>query len=380
VITGFDISSWQLVLVLALTSMVLCWLWLRNGIRLRDALAASANLRTELESAREDSYKALSNQDRIAALREELAGFSALVSNCYQDEKREVYALRHTVESLGQVHRTMNDQTRQLAEAMRGNPKFSGSWGELSLERVLEAAGLVVGRDYVREGVGLGLQDANGRRRRPDVVVFLPRGRHLIIDAKLSLAAWQGIGAQDSRESESKDRNRTLVQSVRNQMLLLSAKEYERLEGLQAPHFILMYIPLEGVFHQLFEVAPELFDEAWSKGIMFCSPTTLVPTIRLVAELWREENRARHADLITQRAFVLCDRLETCLEEFAEFGNRIDTLGNHYNKLRQRWTGSKGSVAVALEEIRNLGGDHGADPVGASPIAEAKTDLAASAV
>ena len=251
----------------------------------------------EREELRTQCIQTANRQASLSDLQQDLERFGERIAAFYNDERREVFALRQTVESLSQLHQTMNEQARTLADSLRGSSKTRGNWGEFVLERVLESSGLLLGRDYVREGEGLGLRSESGSIRRPDVVVLLPRGRHVVIDAKLSLIGFEefiatndadgGSYAQDASVNPGRTTARRFVQAVQSQISDLASKDYVSLSGLDGPDFVFMFVPVEKAFQVFVDNAPDVVEAAWRRGIMLISPATLVPALRLVAQLWR---------------------------------------------------------------------------------------------
>lgn len=329
-----------------------------------------ARLSTERDGLRVQLVQSLNRQTNLSDLQHDLERFGERVAAFYNDERREVFALRQTVESLSQLHQAMNEQARKLSDSLRGSSKVRGNWGEFVLERVLESAGLVLGRDYVREGEGLGLRSESGNIRRPDVVVFLPRGRHVVIDAKLSLIGFEefvsttdGAGQnQDAAGQSVRPAAKRFVQAVQSQIAELASKDYVSLSGLEGPDFVFMFVPVERAFQVFVDNAPELVESAWRRGVMLISPTTLVPALRLVAQLWGAEVRQKNSMEIAKRAGILCEKLAACVADIHEIGEKIHSLAAVQTRVANRWTTGRGNLAWQVDELRRLSGLAGAKP------------------
>ncbi len=340
------------------------------------ALAAQKRLLSQAHHEREElrtqCIQSVNRQASLSDLQQDLERFGERIAAFYNDERREVFALRQTVESLSQLHQTMNEQARTLADSLRGSSKTRGNWGEFVLERVLESSGLVLGRDYIREGEGLGLRSESGSIRRPDVVVLLPRGRHVVIDAKLSLIGFEefvatndtdaGAFAQDGNVNHGRATAKRFVQAVQSQISDLASKDYMSLGGLDGPDFVFMFVPVEKAFQVFVDNAPDLVESAWRRGIMLISPATLVPALRLVAQLWGAEMRQKNSMEIAKRAGILCEKLASCLADINEIGEKIHSLAAVQTRVANRWTTGRGNLAWQVEELRRLSGLAGAKP------------------
>ncbi len=366
----FAFLNWyQLVAVSAFVALS----WGLAAILMRVSIAQKRLLvqaNQEREELRTQCIQSANRQASLSDLQHDLERFGERIAEFYNDERREVFALRQTVESLSQLHQTMNEQARTLADSLRGSSKARGNWGEFVLERVLESSGLVLGRDYVREGEGLGLRAESGSIRRPDVVVLLPRGRHIVIDAKLSLIGFEEFLASSDADARAQDGTanpgraiaKRFVQAVQAQISDLASKDYMSLGGMDGPDFVFMFVPVEKAFQVFVDNAPDLVEAAWRRGIMLISPATLVPALRLVAQLWGAEMRQKNSMEIAKRAGILCEKLASCLADINEIGEKIHSLAAVQTRVANRWTTGRGNLAWQVEELRRLSGLAGAKP------------------
>lgn len=330
--------------------------WLR--VRIARELAAQRLQLREKDAVIEEKQQRLEGLLEIEPLRRELLAFRHIMNDSFGEERKEVYALRQTIESLLKVQNSMNDTARGLADALRGNSKIRGNWGEMVLERVLESAGMQEGRDFVREGRGLNLGSDSGQRYRPDVVVLLPRDRHLVIDAKLNLVSYERFvsSRQDLCDgSESEACWRAFVSALKVQVDGLSQKNYAGLEGLTSPDFVFLFIPIESAFADLMEKARWVFDEAARKNVLLCSPLNLMAGLKLVAHLWAEDRRNRHADELASRAGKLYDKFRLCLEDIQSLGAILEQAVQLQARTLNRWTGGRESVAWQFDQLRKMG-------------------------
>ncbi len=225
------------------------------------------------------------NQQNISQvldpLKEKIKTFEEKVEKSYQQESAERNVLKGVVEQLMQQSIQIKDEANNLARALKGDNKKQGNWGEVILERVLERSGLIKDQEYKLQA---SVQEADGRRFQPDAVIYLPDEKHLIVDAKLSLVAYERAVNADTEE------DRVLfvkqhVQSIENHVRELSAKDYHSLYGIQSPDFVLLFIPIESSLSLAVNFKPELFSEAWDRRVVIVSPSTLLATLRTIASV-----------------------------------------------------------------------------------------------
>ncbi|MFT4192847.1 MAG: DNA recombination protein RmuC [Comamonas sp.] len=284
-------------------------------------------------------------------LRTRLHEFQGKVEQFYVAEGQQRSALEQQVRQLMQLNQMLSDDARNLTQALKGSAKSQGNWGELILERVLEASGLRRGMEYdvqeshVRE---------DGSRVQPDVVVHLPEDRHLVVDAKVSLLAYdEFVNAAD--EATRAGAQRRHLDSVRAHIKGLSSKNYQQLYGLKSLDFVLMFVPIEPAFMTAIAADGELFMDAWNRNVLLVSPSTLLFVVRTVAHLWRQEAQTRNAQDIAKRGAELYDRLVAFTADLEKVGERLrqaqDSYTSAYDKLARR----KGNVIRQAEMLRMLG-------------------------
>lgn len=349
--------------VLAL-SLLVCslgiWLarerWLRARLS-RELEAQKLQLRAK-DVLIEEKQERLEGLLEIEPLRREMLAFRHVMSEGFGEERKEVYALRQTIESLLIMQNAMNNTAKGLADALRGNSKIRGNWGEMVLERVLESAGMQEGRDFVREGRGLNLGSDSGRRYRPDVVVLLPRERHLVIDAKLNLVSYERFVTSRQEQGDGSDSEacwREFMVALKAQVDGLAQKNYTDLKGLTSPDFVFLFIPIESAFADLMEKARWVFDESARKNILLCSPLNLMAGLKLVSHLWSEDRRNRHADELAARAGKLYEKFRLCLEDIRSLGTALEQAAQLQSRTLSRWTGGRESVAWQFDQLRKMG-------------------------
>lgn len=284
-------------------------------------------------------------------LRTKLHEFQGKVEEVYVQEGKDRSALAEQVRQLMDLNQVLSQDAKNLTSALKGSSKTQGNWGELILERVLEASGLRKGHEYdvqeshVRE---------DGTRAQPDVVVHLPEDRHLIVDAKVSLLAYEAcVSAEDDNERQLAIKRH--LDSVRAHMKGLSSKNYQTLYGLKSLDFVLMFVPIEPAFMMAITHDQDLYMEALSKNVLLVSPSTLLFVVRTVAHLWRQEAQSRNAQDIAKRGAELYDRLSAFVVDLERVGDRLRLTQESYSDARNKLYTNKGNVIRQAEMLKQLG-------------------------
>ena len=310
-----------------------------------------ANEILEDKSKRFTEQNAANLDALLKPLQTKLTEFKEQVSNSYGNEARERHALKSEIERLANLNLKMSDETRSLTQALKGDSKVQGNWGELVLESILESSGLRKGEEYI-------VQDSHtqsdGSRLQPDVVIKLPEGRSLVIDSKVSITAY----ARHAETTDSDIAEKELsahIQSLRQHIQGLSGKNYSALYGASSVDFVLMFIPVEPAFLAALKEAPSLYQEALAKNIVLVCPSTLMATLRTVAHLWRQENQNRNALEIAKQCGNLYDKFVGFVDDLEKLGQRLDQAqGSYHDALNKLKTG-KGNLIRAAEKVRELG-------------------------
>jgi DNA recombination protein RmuC len=294
---------------------------------------------------------ALSLDALLKPLQTKLTEFKEQVSTSYANESRERFALKNEIERLSALNVKMSDETRSLTQALKGDSKVQGNWGELVLESILESSGLRKGEEYL-------VQDSrtqdDGSRLQPDIVVRLPEGRHLVVDSKVSITAY-------ARHAESVDADTATIelnahiQSLRQHIQGLSSKNYSSLYGVGSVDFVLMFIPIEPAFLLALKSAPNLYQEALAKNIVLVCPSTLMATLRTVAHLWRQDHQNKNALEIARQCGALYDKFVGFIDDMEKLGQRIDQAQTSYHDAFSKLKTGKGNLIRTAEKVRELG-------------------------
>ncbi len=289
--------------------------------------------------------------DILTPLKEKIVQFEKKVEDTYEKEVRDNLSLKAEVKRLFDLNHKISEEAGNLTKALKGNVKKLGNWGEMILERVLEQSGLTNGREYRREVVD---KNSNGETIRPDVIIDLPENKHLIIDSKLTLAAYEEFVNIDDEEAKSKAL-RKHQDNLRLHIKNLHEKNYSSAQNTNTPDFVLMFIPVEASFAVAVENDSELFAFAWEKKIVPVSPSTLLATLKTISSIWRQENQNKNAQEIARQSGALYDKLVSFLVDFEKIGNNIDQIQSTYSNAMSKLQNGKGNLITRAEKIKSLG-------------------------
>jgi len=293
------------------------------------------------------------SREALTPLREQLDNFRKKVEETYEKESRDRLRLAHEITDLKNLNQKISEDAVNLTNALKGQAKTQGNWGEIILERVLEQSGLVKGREYE---VQKNLRDDDGRLLRPDVVVRLPEGKSVIIDAKVSLVAYERYCSSedlDARQREMKNH----TGSLRNHIKGLGGKDYASMNGVHSPDFILMFVPVEAAFISAMEHDFSLFEDAFKKNIVMVSPSTLLATLRTIENTWRYERQNQNAREIAERAGHLYDKFLLFVDSLLDVGHKLDRAKESWDTARKRLTDGHGNLVARAEQLKRLGAD-----------------------
>ncbi len=288
-------------------------------------------------------------------LRDRLADFHKKVEDSFGEQTKEQFALKKEIERIVETHKNMTTTTEALTKALRGDSKVQGNWGEVVLENILKDSGLRRNNDYILQGADLGLKHTeSGQSQKPDVVVKLPDGTHIIIDSKVSLLHYERY----SMEEEPGPRQIHLKQflaSVRAHVGELHERRYQNTDKLDSPDMVLMFMPIEGAFALALQEDPELQDFAWNRQIVLVCPSTLFACMRTIHSLWRMDSRNRNADEIARLSGELYDKISGFVKDMEKLGEQIKRTDKTFDDAMNKLSRGNGNVLRRIEKIRTLG-------------------------
>lgn len=322
-------------------------------VRLRDTFRNTATQIIDERAAKLSEQSQQQIGGLIDPLKLQLKEFRDAIAQTYANEQRERGMLAQEIQTLKQLNQQISEDALNLTRALKGDSRTQGAWGEMVLERVLEASGLSEGREFELQIV---FADEDGGRPRPDVIVHLPDNKDLVIDAKVSLTAYDRlVRANDAGERESALRDHAL--SFRRHIDGLSKRDYSALPGLHTLDFVLLFVPIEPAFIEAIRADDGLYTYALSKNIALVSPSTLLATLRTVAHLWRLEDRNLNAAEIARQAGALYDSFVMLEQELAGVGEALDKAVRVHEGAVKRISSGKGNLLGRVERLRKLGAD-----------------------
>lgn len=287
----------------------------------------------------------------IGPLREQLGDFKKRVEDVYDKESRDRAALLNEIGHLKNLNERIGKDALNLTQALKGDVKVLGGWGEVILERIFEASGLEKGRAYETQ---VSLADIHGHRFQPDAVVHLPEGRDVIVDAKVSLNAYERFYASNDETTRSAALRAHLA-SMRAHLKGLGEKHYEDLQSLRTLDFVLMFVPIEAAFAAALEHDGSLFTEAYEKNVILVSPSTLLVTLKTIHHIWRTADQNENALEIARQAGGMYDKFIGFIEALEEVGRQLDRAKDAYRTARERLCTGRGNLIRRAEQLKILG-------------------------
>jgi DNA recombination protein RmuC len=284
-------------------------------------------------------------------LREDILKFQNKVEETNKESIDRFAALRQQLFSLKEMNQQITQEAKNLTEALRGQTKTQGNWGEFILESILEKSGLVKGREYAAQE---SITTESGKRFQPDVIIKLPENRSIVIDSKVSLNAYEKyISIEDEHQKQLALRDH--INSIRSHTKNLSSKNYQNLYKLESLDFVLMFMPIEPAFALAVQNDPSIFNDAFEMNIVIVSPSTLLATLRTIDSIWRQEKQNKNALEIARQGGALYDKFVGFLEDLKSIGDRLDQTKSSYDNAWKKITEGTGNLVGRAEKIKMLG-------------------------
>ncbi|MBY0379979.1 MAG: DNA recombination protein RmuC [Burkholderiales bacterium] len=323
-----------------------------------DILQMQSKLTVEFENLANKIFEEKSNrftkqnQDNIGQLLtplgEKIKEFEFKVNDVYDKDNKERISLKTQIEELSKLNKVMNEETKNLTRALKGDTQIQGSWGEMVLESILQKSGLVEGREYF---VQLSITQ-DGSRYRPDVVIKLPDNKSVIIDSKVTLTAYERLLSEDKHDVAFLLKEH--IQSIKNHIKNLSGKNYQQLYELNSLDFVLMFVPIEAAFMLAVNNDNTIIDEALNKNIIIVCPSTLLATLRTVYSIWRTEKSIKNFEEIATVGGELYERFIGLLEALSKVEKSIENVKDCYNNAITKISGNKG-ITKSVAKLKDLG-------------------------
>jgi len=291
------------------------------------------------------------NENMLLPFREQIKAFQDTVSEQIKQNIERSASFKEQIQGLKDMNIKISEEAKNLTKALKGDNKQQGNWGELMLEKILESSELVKDQEYETQ-----VNDNNddGKRIQPDVVVFLPEDKHLIIDSKVSLTAYEKyVNAEDPEEQESALKEH--ITSFKAHIKGLSEKKYQNAQTLNSPDFILMFIPIESSFGIAIREDISLFNYAWDRKIVMVSPSTLLATLKTVASIWKQEKQNKNVLLIAEESGKLYDKFVGFLEDLDSIETNFKRVHNQLDEAKKKLSTGRGNIIGKVEKLRELG-------------------------
>lgn len=291
------------------------------------------------------------NSDKLSLtlkpLGERIKSFEEKIEKSGQERE----GLKEQIKLLHDLNKTMAEEAKNLTRALKGDSKQQGNWGEIVLERILEESGLIKGQEYDLE---YATHNQEGDRIRPDAVIKLPDNKHVIVDSKVSLVAYEQLVGEEDEEKRTVLLKRH-IDSVRLHVKQLSDKSYQTSVDLNSPDFVLLFMPIEAAFSVAVQADPDVFTFAWDKKIVIVSPTTLLATLRTMASIWKQERQTKNAIEIARQSGAMYDKFVSFVDDIKKLGMQMQTTQKSYDSAFNKLTEGKGNLISRAEKLKELG-------------------------
>ncbi|MEO6977102.1 MAG: DNA recombination protein RmuC, partial [Mucilaginibacter sp.] len=284
-------------------------------------------------------------------LKENIKAFEDKVEKVYNMETAERNTLKGVITQLMDLNKLISSEAQNLTKALKGDNKKQGNWGEVILEKVLERSGLVKGQEYRLQA---SIITTDGTRLQPDAIIDLPDDKHLIIDSKVSLIAYERL-VNCETEEERKLHSKAHVDSIRSHVNGLSSKNYHDLYQINSPDFVLLFVPIESSFSFAVQIDAELFSDAWDKRVVIVSPSTLLATLRTIASIWKQERQNRNVLEIARLSGAMYDKFVGFVGDMEGIGKNIKQSQSAYDSALNKLSEGSGNLIKTAEKIKGLG-------------------------
>ena len=305
------------------------------------------------ENSREFSHQNKKQIDDILQpLKVRIEGFEKKVGEVYDHEAKQRSELKGEIKVLLELNQKISEEANNLSRALKGDQKIQGNWGELILEKILERSGLEKGVEYSSQYSDV---SQDGKKIQPDIIVNLPDNKHIIIDSKVPLTAYEEYinSVPDGKKTDRLLKKHIL--SVRNHISNLSEKNYPSASNLTNPDFVLLFIPIESSFSLALKYDDQLFNYAWDKKIVIVSPTTFLATLKTVSSLWKQVKQNKHAFEIARQAGNLYDKFVAFTDDMKKISGGIDQAQKAYDNAINKLSTGTGNLIKRTQTLKSLG-------------------------
>ncbi len=284
-------------------------------------------------------------------LKEKISTFERKVEDTYQKGLKDQTDLKAELKKLHDLNTRISEEATNLTRALKSDSKKQGNWGEIILERVLERSGLVKGQEYDTQ---VRVKGEDGKIIQPDVIVKLPENKHIIIDSKVSLVAYEAFTNEENEERKETFLKQH-IESIKNHVKGLSEKNYQNASLFDTPDFVLLFMPIESAFSTAIQADVNLFNLAWEKKIVMVSPTTLLATLTTIASIWKHEKQTQNAIEIARQGGALYDKFVGFLKNIEDLGTQLSRVNKTYDEAKNKLSEGAGNLVKRVENLKKLG-------------------------
>ena len=292
-------------------------------------------------------------KEMLEPLKDRINHFDTSMRQSFSSQAQQQATLKTQIENIISSSKTLREQTESLSNALQADVRVQGQWGEVMLERVVQAAGLREGKEYSTQGKGMDLKYQSGSSMKPDLIIHLPDDRNIVIDAKVSLTSYERYINAETEEQKQQELSAFTI-STKSHIDGLAQRQYHKADGINSPDFTMLFTPIEGAFILLQEDS-ELQQRAWQSHIAIVSPSTLWPILMTVQSLWRIEHQNQNAQKIAEEAGKIHDKIAGFADDMDRLGKQINTVNNTYEEATKKLKEGRGNILSKTEKLRELG-------------------------
>jgi DNA recombination protein RmuC len=319
--------------------------------KLRTAFKNLANEILEEKTQKFTEQNRTKLEEILKPLGEKIANFEKKVDEAYHNESKERFSLVNEIKRLAELNQQISQEASNLTQALKGQAKTRGNWGEIILESILEKSGLVKDREYF---VQQSFTNAEGKRLQPDVIISYPGERSVIIDSKVSLNAYERYSSSEIKEEQDMAL-REHLQAIRNHINDLSSKNYQDLYQIKSLDFVMMFLPIEPAYMLAIQSDPNLWNFAYERRILLISPTNLIASLKMIANLWRVEYQNKNAVEIARQSGELFDKFKGFVDDLEDIGKKLTATRSSYDDAMNKLSSGKGNLIRRAEKLKELG-------------------------
>ncbi|KJV68933.1 DNA recombination protein RmuC [Candidatus Neoehrlichia procyonis] len=315
------------------------------------------NLANRIFDEKTDKFNRISRESLnniLDPLRDSIQAFRQKIETTFIEHNKDQFLLKNEIQRIVLANEKITLQAENLANALKGEVKIQGNWGEVILEKMLEDSGLRKDQDYKLQSSGMNLRGEEGNRQYPDVIILLPENKHVIVDSKVSLTHYERYCAEKIEVSKVMHL-RQFTASLRFHINALAEKKYQNIDNCNTPDFVLMFIPIEGAYFLAIQKDMTLHEYSWSKKVVIVCPSTLFATLKTIESVWRLERQNRNTLEIARQGGALYDKIVGFITDMQKLGKQIDVVNSVYSDTMKKLSEGHGNILSRTQNLKTLG-------------------------